>query len=99
MFCFYTLPLARTAQGKIQTLTTLWRVVRSNLLSLIKFSRLYLLITQIEESVGIVKLPNVTSEQEWKQKAKTLKERREKKCILLSKNNQGSFNNYVKKKK
>ena len=78
MFCFYTLPLARTAQGKIQTLTTLWRVVRSNLLSLIKFSRLYLLITQIEESVGIVKLPNVTSEQEWKQEAKTLKERRKK---------------------
>ena len=57
-----------------------------------------LLITQIEESVGIVKLPNVTSEQEWKQKAKTLKERR-KKCILLSKNNQGSFNNYVEKER
>ena len=37
-----------------------------------------LLIAQIEESVGIVKLPNVTSEQEWKQEAKTLKERRKK---------------------
>ena len=78
MFCLHTLLLARPAQAKIQMLMTCWRVTRSNLLSLIKFSRLYLLITQIEESVGIVKLPNVTSEQEWKQKAKTLKERRKK---------------------
>ena len=41
MFCLYTLPLARPAQAKIQMLTTRWRVIRSNLLSLIKFSRLY----------------------------------------------------------
>ena len=42
MFCLYTLPLARPAQAKIQMLMTRWRVIRSNLLSLIKFSRLYL---------------------------------------------------------
>ena len=40
MFCLYTLPLARPAQAKIQMLTTCWRVIRSNLLPLIKFSRL-----------------------------------------------------------
>ena len=41
MFCLYTLPLARPAQAKIQMLITLWRDIRSNLLSLIKFSWLY----------------------------------------------------------
>ena len=44
MFCLYTLPLARPAQAKIQMLTTHWRVIRSNLLSLIKFSRFYMTI-------------------------------------------------------
>ena len=43
MFCLYTLPLARPAQAKIQKLTTRWRLIRSNLLSLLKFSQLYLI--------------------------------------------------------
>ena len=41
MFCLHTLPLARPAQAKIQMLTTRWRVIGSNLLFLIKLSRLY----------------------------------------------------------
>ena len=41
MFCLYTLPQARPAQAKIQMLMTRWRVKRSNLLSLVKFSQLY----------------------------------------------------------
>ena len=43
MFCLYILPIGRPAQAKIQMFMTRWRVIRSNLLSLIKFSRLYLL--------------------------------------------------------
>ena len=52
MFYLYTLPLARPAQAKIQMLTTRWRVMRSNLLSLIKFSRLYPIFLKNNFEVG-----------------------------------------------
>ena len=53
MFCLYTLPLARQAQAKIQTLTTLSWIFTILLKSILKILGLYLMMEIIEITVCV----------------------------------------------